>query len=211
MGRPSVREERTAQIYEATIRCMRRHGSAGTTLERIAAEAGMSRGHVRHFAGNRDELIVATARYFYGLQGNQHPWQRGDEQRFAGAAAALSYLFGAEFTEPGDENAFVQQLIDQARTRPALSAVLVEAYSDLRLEIAHALSKEIPGVAQQDRDAASYAILSLALGNVFLADIDMGLARSDLARTAAAAIVDGLRRRSGGAAEVAGGDAVRFV
>src|SRR5699024_12343943 len=65
MARPSVANERRQQIMEATLATMTEHGISGTTLDRIAESAGMSRGHVRHFLGNRDEILVNTARYFY--------------------------------------------------------------------------------------------------------------------------------------------------
>ncbi|MDF2581004.1 MAG: TetR/AcrR family transcriptional regulator, partial [Microbacterium sp.] len=44
MARPSVAEERTRQIVDATIRTIAAHGITGASLERIAEEAGMSRG-----------------------------------------------------------------------------------------------------------------------------------------------------------------------
>lgn len=59
MGRPSVAGERREQIMKAAARSVARHGLAGSTQERIAATAGMSRSHIRHYVGNRDDLIDA--------------------------------------------------------------------------------------------------------------------------------------------------------
>lgn len=61
MGRPSVAAERREQILDATMTTIAEHGIHGTTLDRIADTAGMSRGHVRHFVGNRDRLLLDTA------------------------------------------------------------------------------------------------------------------------------------------------------
>lgn len=65
MGRPSVAAERRRQILEAAIRCIAAKGFAGTTLDGIAEEAGMARGHVRHFAGNRDDVLLGAAMLLY--------------------------------------------------------------------------------------------------------------------------------------------------
>ena len=58
MGRPSIAEQRVEQILEAFGRAVARHGVEGATLERVAAEAGLSRSLVRYFVGNREDLVV---------------------------------------------------------------------------------------------------------------------------------------------------------
>ena len=59
MGRPSIKEKRSAEILDAFGRCVARYGVEGSTLERIANEAGVKRTLLRHYIGNRDELIEA--------------------------------------------------------------------------------------------------------------------------------------------------------
>jgi len=58
VGRPSLAEERIATILAATGRSIARNGVNGTTLEKVAAESGMSRSHIRHYVGNRADLIA---------------------------------------------------------------------------------------------------------------------------------------------------------
>ena len=60
MGRPSLGAQRREQILEAFERCLVTHGLEATTLEAVAAEAGVQRAAIRHFVGNRDELIAAS-------------------------------------------------------------------------------------------------------------------------------------------------------
>ena len=60
MGRRSLAEERRVQILEAAARCIAEHGVEGATQERIAAAAGMSRPHIRHYVGNRGDLLDAV-------------------------------------------------------------------------------------------------------------------------------------------------------
>lgn len=60
IGRPSVRDERQAQIYDAVEACLFELGLARTTLEAIARRAGVSRSAIAHFVGNRDDVIDAA-------------------------------------------------------------------------------------------------------------------------------------------------------
>ena len=57
MPRPSLKEERTEQIMQAFVRCVARYGLDGSTLERIAEEAELKRSLVRHFVGNREDML----------------------------------------------------------------------------------------------------------------------------------------------------------
>ncbi|MEM9209285.1 MAG: TetR/AcrR family transcriptional regulator, partial [Pseudomonadota bacterium] len=59
MPRPSLKDERRAEILAAYERCIARHGVEGATLERIAEEAGLARALIRHNVGNKDELFAS--------------------------------------------------------------------------------------------------------------------------------------------------------
>lgn len=61
MGRPSLAEKRKSEILDAFGRCVARFGLEGSSLEKIAEEAGMRRSILRHYIGNRDELVEALA------------------------------------------------------------------------------------------------------------------------------------------------------
>ena len=59
MPRPSLKEERRAEILDAYGRCIARYGVEGATLEKTASEAGLARTLIRHNVGNKDELFEA--------------------------------------------------------------------------------------------------------------------------------------------------------
>lgn len=59
MGRPSLAAERRPQLLQAYAECLVRYGVDGTTLDRVAKEAGVTRGLVRHYLGNREEVVRA--------------------------------------------------------------------------------------------------------------------------------------------------------
>ena len=60
VGRPSVVAERRGQILDAVEECVVRYGLTGTTMDRVAAEAGLTRSNLAHFVGNRDEIVDAA-------------------------------------------------------------------------------------------------------------------------------------------------------
>ncbi|MEM7276507.1 MAG: TetR/AcrR family transcriptional regulator [Pseudomonadota bacterium] len=70
MPRPSLKTERTEEILEAFENCVARYGVEGSTLERIAEEAGLARALIRHNVGNKDELLDALVKRF--LDKSQH-------------------------------------------------------------------------------------------------------------------------------------------
>jgi len=182
MARPSVADERIRQIIEATIRTIGTHGITGTTMDRIAEEAGMSRGHVRHFVGNRDDLLRETAQYFYfGGTDGASILPAGTET----LEDALSYLFGPEFTAPGADNAVVFGLVEVSRSNPAIAELLAAAYTGTEATIARMLAAEHPHLSPEACSRTAYGIVAIALHNVFMSDIQSSVAGTDAARGAA--------------------------
>ena len=58
MPRPSLKAERTKEILDAFMTCVARYGLDGSTLERISGQAGIGRPLLRHYLGNRNEMIL---------------------------------------------------------------------------------------------------------------------------------------------------------
>ena len=57
MPRPSIAAERREEILQAFETCALRKGLEATTLADVAEEAGLPRPLVRHFMGNRAEMV----------------------------------------------------------------------------------------------------------------------------------------------------------
>ncbi len=66
MPRPSLKDQRSAQILDAYEACVARYGVEAATLKRIATEAGLARPLIRHNVGNRDDLLDAMFQRFLG-------------------------------------------------------------------------------------------------------------------------------------------------
>ncbi|WP_170783223.1 TetR/AcrR family transcriptional regulator [Ruegeria lacuscaerulensis] len=63
MPRPSLKDQRSQEILDAYLTCVARFGLNGATQERIAEMAGVKRPLLRHYLGNKDEMVTALAGY----------------------------------------------------------------------------------------------------------------------------------------------------
>ena len=59
--RPKVAAVRRAAITRATIRCLARHGYAGLTMKRLAAEAGVSPGILHYYFRDKRAILARAA------------------------------------------------------------------------------------------------------------------------------------------------------
>ena len=64
--RPSLKDQRSREILNAFVACAARYGLEGATQERIALEAGVKRTLLRHYLGNRDQMIEALCAHVVG-------------------------------------------------------------------------------------------------------------------------------------------------
>ncbi len=189
MARPSVADERRGQILDATLATIAERGISGTTLDRIADTAGMSRGHVRHFAGNRDRLLLDAAKHFYADE-------TGSPAILPTAvdslSAAIDYLFGEEFSSSNSENAIALAFVELSRSSPDIAAVLTEAYSSARTRLAAYVAAAKPALDPADCDWPAEGVLAIALGNVFLGDFNTDPGHTVRTRAAAEALLAAL-------------------
>lgn len=192
MARPSVAAERREQILDATMTTIAEQGIRGATLDRIADTAGMSRGHVRHFVGNRDRLLLDVAVAVFsdpnGEVGSILPAGADDID------GALDYLFGIEFLSPDRENAVVLGLVELSRTSPEIADVLTASYTATRADLARLVARAHPDASDAACETVAYGLLTCSLGSVFLGDFDADPARLVHSRAAAEALLGTLRR-----------------
>ncbi len=63
MARARIEEIRRRELVQAAWEVLQRQGAAGTTLQRVADQAGVSKGIVLHYFANKDALIEGAMRY----------------------------------------------------------------------------------------------------------------------------------------------------
>ncbi|WP_254429764.1 TetR/AcrR family transcriptional regulator [Ruegeria atlantica] len=59
--------QRSEEVLDAYMTCVARYGLDGATQERVAAEAGVKRPLLRHYLGNRDQMITALNQHVANL------------------------------------------------------------------------------------------------------------------------------------------------
>ncbi|TMQ07107.1 MAG: TetR/AcrR family transcriptional regulator [Deltaproteobacteria bacterium] len=90
MGRPSVRQQRRAQILQAFAQVLAEHGYAGATIAAVAQAAGVAPGLVHHhFAGKADLLESLLADLIDRFRRRTRTIEATTDPLTAYAAAAL--------------------------------------------------------------------------------------------------------------------------
>jgi AcrR family transcriptional regulator len=193
MGRPSMAEQRRAEILAAVGRCVARYGVAGTTLERVSSESGLSRGHVRHYLGNRDELILAFVDQVFANGDYAMDSARAAAPVGGQSKAVIGILFGPAW-EPADDNPAIDALLSAAATDESLSDRMRLIYLELESTMTKALRADFPSAPSALCIQTSYALLSMAFGNSTLSQLGFPANRRKGARVMAEALLEQVSR-----------------
>lgn len=74
MPRPSMAAQRKEEILDAFEQCILQDSLETTSLEKLAEQAKMKRSILRHYIGNRDDIIVALSERYANYYDQQ--WQQ---------------------------------------------------------------------------------------------------------------------------------------
>lgn len=190
MGRPSLATERTEQIVLAACRCVARAGLDGATLEQISSESGLSRGHIRHYVGSRDDLMDLV-------------WARISE----------SFLSGLTSVSASDPHVRIGQLLDRlfeddvegSAGMPRIGAFLLSGVNHDALRskldrtigriesaLCEALEQIAPDADELERSTVAEGLVRLLLGNAAYLTISARHRDSGAARSSADRLVQSL-------------------
>ena len=166
MARPRVTEERSRQILDAVEVCVARHGLEGASLQRIAEEAGLARGLLRHHVGNREALIEAMAERFLVKSTAELAELRAALPAKARVETLIAWLFDPAYASTGHEIRVAEALVAAAHERPALKALLQRWLAGFEQAVFEELQRAHP---DRPEDAVRNVATGL-LGMVFMAD-----------------------------------------
>jgi AcrR family transcriptional regulator len=196
MGRPSLAPQRTEQILQATYTCLRQHGLAGTTLERVSEESGLSRSHVRHYVGNRDDLLRTFADWLFAGFETSLAEMVAEIPPGDGLAAVIDYMFGSGFLPVSDDDAVVRELVTASLSDDTLRAGMQARYEHAIRMIADVVRSAAPATSRTRANVLAYGIWCLALGNSTLAEIGLTEASGPTPRRVAESLVEALAEQA---------------
>jgi AcrR family transcriptional regulator len=189
--RPSLAATRRQQVLDALERCLARHGLEGTTLESVAAEAGVARPVIRHYFGNRGALLAAAVERALAAYRADLEAALGARPRERRLGAFLDYLFLGRFVGNPDRERLFGALFADAGDAGS-RRLLREAYRRFEDACFGALRAEAPRAPAAAVRGAAYAIACLAEQNASFLTIGFPRSRARAARKAAAEIACGL-------------------
>lgn len=160
MPRPSLKVQRQVQVLNAYERCVARYGFAGVSLERIACEAGLARGLLRHHVGNRGALKAALIERFFERSASLNKYLREHLPTDQVSDNLITWMF--DFEPSGLQDIMIAQaLILESASDPALAQQMQAWLEDFTLIVCDALERDFPKASQG-------AIQTVALGVCFM-------------------------------------------
>ena len=156
---------RRAEVVAAASRLVARDGAAALSLRRVADEAELNVGSVRHYFDGSDDLLVATAEDVGRRMGERLARHRLDD---LGAEWPERLAVFVEEVLPLDverreEAAVLVEFVIASRTRPILAAATARMGHDLREALSTALASAGVGAAEQEADRLAALIGGLTL------------------------------------------------
>lgn len=161
-GETAKGEQRAAELLEAATTVLARDGYAGTTLRRIADEAGVDKRIIRYYYGSREALLVRV------VQSTGESLAANIEREIAAlppsapASDRINAIWAGVTTEPEALRAYfalVGGAHESPEVRSALAAVRTTYLGLLRRHLARAA--EPPGAAA-DQDIATLGVVAFA-------------------------------------------------
>lgn len=158
MPRPSLADVRRPQILEAYARCLVSYGWEGSTLDRIAEEAGVTRALVRHYLGNRDEVDRALVEH---LRARYVDWFQGLGRGVPPSRRLSAIVDALLTTDPEEPTQVVDALFAASKDRPELQDALRSMYRELEQLVETELAAAHPGADPGRRRTVAYGLVCL--------------------------------------------------
>lgn len=163
MPRAKLDDERIPQILDAFQRCVVKYGLAGSSLERVAREAGIARTLIHHYIGGRNDVLEmwleqVTKKYEITMQ-----------QPTVNSLDALFEQFHAEIQDTEPDERIIQNELEAAATRdPEIREILSRRVQYFMELLANQLGTFYPQASPAQCTQAAYLLISLYQGHAVL-------------------------------------------
>lgn len=158
--------DRRRELIAATVRAIAEHGFAESTVERICAAAGVSRGLISHYFDGKDALLLETFRQLTDELATETV--RAARESGGDPVARLRAAAAVSFRPPVFDDAKMSVWLafwSEARTTPALRALYRDLYREYRASLTRLMAEaaRARGVAL-DAHRAATALIALMDG-----------------------------------------------
>ncbi|MEM7045656.1 MAG: TetR/AcrR family transcriptional regulator [Pseudomonadota bacterium] len=198
MPRPSLKDVRSAEILAAFASCVARFGLEGATQERIAKAAGVKRTILRHYLGNRDEMINALIDFVVTDFDDQSQALFDALPSTDRVATLLDVLFGTSGRTSPDMVLVFEALVAAADRHPKARKALL-AWTQRFIDAVEAeLATAFPSAARDKVMAAGHGIVALYFNADSLHPLRPPKSWDRAARAAADLLVESLKGSQSG-------------
>lgn len=158
MARPSLAPQRIEEILDALEMCILEYGIQATSLENIAEKANMKRTILRHYIGNRDDIICALSKRWrqkYSVQ-----WQQIIEWLPSAnrSESLIEALFTVGSAERINGTIIGEAIFSEAKRLPAIKADQEHIMLEFHQYVADALTTDYPTASQDKVSLVSHGI-----------------------------------------------------
>lgn len=192
MPRRDLTIERTEQILDAFEQCILRHGLESSSLEKVAEEAGMKRPIIRHYVGNRDDLVMALTKRFiarYRSRTETMMDSLGEKNR---VATLLDILFSDQESESAESVLIFENLILAATRMEPICTLLSEWTAEFLGIVAAEIAQAFPKAKAKDHQEVAWGLVSIYYNHVSLMGLGLPKKISANSRRAAQRLVNTL-------------------
>lgn len=180
MGRPSKANERREEILDAFEILIRRHGFEGASMDMLADEVGCRRGLIRHYMGNREDLVRALVERLIEQGRQEMPDDWSDLSQDEIVDGILEELFSLPSKEEEHFQILLRALWMTHERDDGTGKLLKELYSEWLKLLQTGLTKAYPNSGKKKRESVAYALMCLADGHFSMDSLT--LSKSGLAQ-----------------------------
>ena len=197
MGRKNLKDQRSSEIIAALERCIEKKGLESTTLEQVAQEAGTSRRIIRHYLGNREEMILTAINQIEKKHMDSAMEVMGDFQSEARLESALDYLFGKKFNSLPLNNLLAGLLASAVRGDDVIQGAMKRIYNKFQSTIEDELKRAFPRTERNDCRKAAFTIMTLAFGSGWMMQIGFSKQLTENNKATAFKVIQNLAEDAG--------------
>lgn len=193
MGRKSRAEERIPQILDAFERCIAKYGLDASSIPLIAREANVKHSIIRHYIGNRNDLIAAMVNRFTSHYKSLIVQSMNVEKLFDNTSALITYFFD-EFTKNESEYLVFSQLFAAADRDEEIKKSLLKFYKEIESHAVEVICRHQPEQSEKKVESLVYSLISLWLGHTRLFHLGFGSGKINDAANAAELLTNKIRK-----------------